>query len=368
MQKVIKKRIIVIAVISLAALAIFGLIRSCSKGTGEKFEYSDVTAGKVEKSISVTGVLDVSNTYNLLSKAAGIVEKVYVDFNQEVKKGQVLAAIEASSIDQQLAKLGTQLESVRLEMAIAKEDLESKRSMYKDNLISEKGMERAAMNYKTSQLKYRQILLDYEFSKTQKSYARITSPIDGIIIQKNVVPNQPVGVNSLLFILVPSLKQMLLTISIDESDIGLIKKDQHVLFTVSAFSDKTFKGKINQVRINPIVKGGLVTYESLVTCENNDQLLKPGMTATATIEISKKENVLRVPNQALMVNPVEGQSEDEKNIVWRKVDKISGRLPVEKVYVEIGLRGDNYTEIKKNLKKGDKILIKYIKGSKGSGK
>jgi HlyD family secretion protein len=368
MQKINKKKIIVIALISITALAFFGLIRSCSKGTGEKFEYDEVTVGKVEKTISVTGVLDVSNTYNLLSKAGGNIEKVYADFNQEVKKGQLLAAIDTSGIDQQLAKLATQLESVKLELVIAREDFESKKSMYKDNLISEKGMERAEMNYKSSQLRYKQILLDYEYTRTQKSYARITSPIDGIIIQKNIIPNQPVGINSSLFILVPSLKKMLLTISIDESDIGLIKKDQNVFFTVSAFPDKTFKGKINQVRINPVIKGGLVTYESLVICENGEQLLKPGMTATATIEINKRDNVLRVQNQALMVNPIESQSENDKNIVWRKVDAMSGKLPVEKVSVEIGLRGDNYAEIKKNLKKGDKILIKYMKGSKASGK
>ena len=368
MQKMMKKRVIVVAVISLAFLALFGIIRSCGRGGEDKYEYSDVTVGKVEKTLSVTGGLDVSNTYSLLSKAAGIIEKVYVDYNQEVKKGQVLASIEASSVDEQLAKLGAQLESMKLEMVIAKEDLESKKSMYKDNLISQKGMERAEMNYKSSQLRYKQTLIDYEYARVQKGYTRITAPIDGIVIQKNVSPNQPVTVNSMLFILVPSLKQMNLTISIDESDIGLIKKDQGVVFTVSAFPDKTFKGTINQVRINPIVKGGLVTYESLVVCDNRDQLLKPGMTATATIEISKKENVLRVPNQALIVNPGGGQSDNEKNIVWRKIDKLSGKLPVEKVPVEIGLRGDNFTEIKKNLKKGDRILIKYVRGSKDSGK
>lgn len=361
----IKKRIIVIVVISLAALVIFGIVRSCGRGGKDKFEYSDVTMGKVEKTLSATGVLEVSDTYNLLSKANGIIDKVYVDFNQQVKKGQLLAAIEASNIDQQLAKLGAQIESIKLEMVIAKEDLESKRSMYKENLISQKGMERAEMNYKSSQLRYKQTLLDYEFTKTQKGYTRITAPIDGIIIQKNVSQNQPVGVNALLFILVPSLREMNLTISIDESDIGLIKKGQEVLFTVSAFPDKTFRGKINQVRIHPIVKGGLVTYESIVICDNKEQFLKPGMTATAIIEISKKENVLRVPNQSLLVTPGIVLSDDEKNIVWRKADKINGPLPVEKVSVEIGLRGDNYTEIKKNLKKGDKVLIKYIRGSKG---
>ena len=117
-----------------------------------------------------------------------------------------------------------------------------------------------------------------------------------------------------------------------------------------------------------MVKGGLVTYESIVSCDNSEQLLKPGMTATATIEINKILKVLRVPNQALQVNPVEGRAESDKTSVWRKTEKMSGKLPVEKVEVEIGIRGDSFTEIKKNVKKGDKILIKYVKGGKGSKK
>lgn len=368
MQKITKKKIVIAAAIAIVLLICLIIIRSCTKGSGEKFEYQDVTVGNVEKTISVTGALDVSDRKNVISKCNGILSKLHVDFNQEVRKGQVLAEIDTVEVDLTLKKMAAQLESVKLELAIANDDLESKKSMFKDNLISDKGLERAQFNCRTVQLKYKQIQVDYENARTQKNNSRIISPITGIVLNIMVTEGSPVAMNTPLFIIVPGLKKMNLTISVDESDIGLVRKDQRVKFTVSAFPEKTFYGRIEKVHINPVNKGGLITYESIVECDNDELLLKPGMTATATIEINKRENVIRVPNQALLVTPLEGQSEIEKNTLWRKSGTSTGKLPVEKVKVEIGLRGDTYTEIKKNLKKGDKILIKYIRAPKGSSK
>lgn len=368
MQKVTRKKVIAIVVICAVALIFFGIIRGCNSGGEDKFEYSEVTVGQVLRTISVTGMLEVSGTIHVLSKANGIIVNVPVDFNQVVKKGQLLAVIDATEIDQRLSKIVAQLESSKLEMIIAKEDYESKKSMFRENLISEKGMERAEFNYKSAQLRYRQVIVDYEITRKQKDYTRITSPIDGVILQITAIKDAPVAINTPLFLIAPSLKKMSLTITVDESDIGLVKKGQGVTFTVSAFQNKTFSGKIEQVRITPVVKGGLVTYESIVSCDNSEQILKPGMTATATIEISKVDKVLRVPNQALLVNPLEGRTEGEKNIIWKQAGKVSGKLPVERVVVEVGLRGDSFTEIKKNLKKGDMVLVKFVKSGKGSRK
>ncbi len=366
MQKITRKKIIAIVAVFVAILLLWTVIRSCSKGSGEKFEYDKVGVGTVQKSVSATGTLDIKNGQYLVCKTTGTVEKVYVDFNQEVKKGQLLATISAQEVEQKLSKIASQLESVKLELNIAKEDLESKKDLFRENLISEKGMERANSNYKTVLLKYRQAQVDYRITLEQRNNSRIVSPINGIIIAIKIVPNAPVTLNTNTFIIAPTLKIMTLTISIDESDIGTVKKSQDVVFTVSAFPDKSFRGAINEVHLNPVVKGGLVTYDSIVSCENNDLLLKPGMTATATIIVGKKDNVVRVPNQALLVNPGETPLAAAMNVVWRKATRMSGKLPVERVQVEVGLRGDNFTEIKKNLKKGDQILIKYIKGDKGS--
>lgn len=366
MQKITRKKIIAIVAVGVAILLLFAMIRSCSKGSGDKFEYETVGAGTVQRSVSATGTLDITNGQYMMSKTTGAVEKIYVDFNQEVKKGQLLAVISAQEVEQKLSKIAAQLESVKLELNIAKEDLESKKELFRENLISEKGMERANSNYKSVLLKYRQAQVDYNITLEQRNNSRIVSPIDGIVIAVKILPNSPVTLNTNTFIIAPTLKKMTLTISIDESDIGSVNKNQDVVFTVSAFPDKSFKGAINQVHLNPVVKGGLVTYDSIVSCDNSELLLKPGMTATATIIVGKRDNVLRVPNQALLVNPAATPIPTAMNVVWRKVSKMSGKLPVERLQVEVGLRGDNYTEIKKNLKKGDQILIKYIKGGKGA--
>ncbi|MBN2160279.1 MAG: efflux RND transporter periplasmic adaptor subunit [Spirochaetes bacterium] len=368
MQKTTRKKIIAVTVVSAVIIALFSLIRGCGTRSGDTLEFEPAIIGTVEKTISVTGILEVIDSVRVAAKSTGVVKKVYADFNQNVKKGTLLAAMDSTDMEQRLAKIAAQIESGKIEMIIAREDLESKRSLFKENLISEKGLERAEFNYKSLEYKNKQIQVDYNIAKKMKADARIVAPISGIIIARTVEENTPVPLNTPLFIIAPSLKNMRLIISIDESDIGMIKKGQAVTFTVSAFQDKTFSGIINQVRINPVVKGGLVTYESVVICDNSKLLLKPGMTATATIQISKKENVLRVPNQALLISPVEDEVEEDKNIVWRKAEKLTGNIPAEKVPVEIGLRGDNFTEIKKNIKKGDLILIKFIRGGKGSGR
>jgi len=364
MQKITRKKIIAIAVVCAVAVLFFTVIRSCGKGSGDKFEYNEVTMGKVEKTISVTGMLEVSGLVSVLSKANGIMKNILVDYNQEVRKGQLLAVIDDAEITQRINKIAAQLESIKLEKIIAKEDYESKKSMFKENLISEKGMELAEYNYRGVELKYRQILVDYNISRQQREYTRIVSPITGIVIQVGTKEDAPVAINTPLFMIAPSMKKMKLTITVDESDIGMVKKGQRVSFSVSAFPNKTFNGDIDQVRINPVIKGGLVTYDAIVACDNSEMLLKPGMTATATVEIKRLDKVLRVPNQALQVSPEGGRLESDRNTVWRKIEQISGKLPVEKVPVEVGLRGDTHTEIKKNLKTGDRVLVKYVKSGK----
>jgi HlyD family secretion protein len=151
---------------------------------------------------------------------------------------------------------------------------------------------------------------------------------------------------------------MILTISIDESDIGNIKKGQQVIFSVSAFPDKKFNGIINQVRMNPVKSGGLVTYQALVVCENSELLLKPGMTATATVVIDQKANVLRVLNQAFLISPEnDSDSENGKKYIWKKTGIGTGKS-YKKTEVKTGLAGDMHTEIVDGIKPGDEVMIK----------
>jgi len=355
-------KIIVSASIVLVIIIII-LAKSCSKSSNRELVYEKTTRGDVRKTISVTGELDLLEPVNILSKVDGVIEDIYTDFNQHVTKGQLLIKMEPSAISQKMLKTKSLVDSARLEILSAEKDLESKKNLYKDNLISKRAMEMAEVEYSSVLSKYKQVKIDYEVAAKEMDNTRIHSPINGIVISISVKKSTPVSVTTPLILLASNLNKMVLTISIDESDIGYIKNGQHVTFSVSAFSDKKFTGTINQIRMSPIKSGGLVTYQALVLCDNSELLLRPGMTATATVLIEEKKDVLMVLNQAFIVSPENDVSSNKtKKIVWKKAASLQGKSYSD-VEVKVGLQGDMYTEITDGLKENDEILVR-IKDSK----
>lgn len=349
-----------IAAVTVGAIVLLIIVssRGCGKTGGKELIYEKVTKGTVKKTISVTGELDILNPVTILSKTNGVIENVYIDFNQNVSSGQLLMKIDASSLEQRVLKAQSLVDNAKFEIKSAERDLEGKKNLYKDNLISKKAMEMSEIEYNSVLNKYKQIKIDYDMIVREREYTKILSPISGIVIAVHAKKNSPVGVSAPLALLAPTLNQMLLTISIDESDIGYIKKGQQVVFSVSAFPDKKFSGTINQVRINPVKSGGLVTYQSLVLCENNELLLRPGMTATATVVVEEKKDVLMVLNQAFIISPDDSvEVNDAKKIVWKKTGLIEGKS-YKSIDVKIGLQGDMHTEITDGLKENDEILVR----------
>jgi len=365
MPKITPKRLIAaIAVVIL--IFIFYATRSCGSGVKYEYGYEKITLGRVEKTVAAVGLLDLYNKYSVLCRTGGILNSVRVSPEDNVKKGQVLATIDSTEIDQMLLKLNTRLENSRLAMVSIQRRYDGKKELFKENLISAKDLEQSEIEYKTAVNDYKLLQLEQLGVRQQKTYSTIVSPIDGIVAQSFIgnaenQNNLAVQVNTLVFYIAPSLKTMELTLDIDESDIGNIKKNQKVLFTISAFPDKKFNGDIVSVPINSIQKGGLVVYQPIVICDNSEMLLKPGMTATATINIAAKENVLRVPNQALIVSPDFDSEPRNSRIpaVWKKNNTLLQDSPITMVEIKTGLIGDIFTEIiDDSLKNGDEILIK----------
>lgn len=351
-------KIIALAVIAASILIITIVVKSCGKSGGKIYVYEKVSSGEVKKTISVTGELDIMDPSMILSKTTGVIENIYTDFNQNVSKGQLLIKMEGAAVEQKILKAQGTVESAKFELKSAERDLEGKKNLYKDNLISKKAMEQAEIDYNAVVNKFKQVKLDYDMAVQERDYTRIYSPISGIVIAVYAKKNTPVAVSTPLILLAPSLSRMTLTISIDESDIGSVKNGQQVVFSVSAFPDKRFNGVINQVRINPVKTGGLVTYQALVLCDNNELLLKPGMTATATVVIDQKTNVLRVLNQAFIISPEDvNEKENGKKYLWKKSGIGTGK-DYKKVEVKLGLVGDMYTEIVDGLKDGDEVMTK----------
>ncbi|HSV95859.1 MAG TPA: efflux RND transporter periplasmic adaptor subunit [Spirochaetota bacterium] len=347
---------------ALSVLLIYLIIRGCAGPSDVVYRFAKVTKGDVIKTVSVTGTLDVLNSYRVMSKINGVVNRVLVNFNQVVGKGQLLATVDSTEIDQEMSRVLAQLERARLDLSGAKADIDTKKDLYKENLISRKDLEQAELNYKKIAAQYRQFHVEYEIALRNKSYARIVSPASGVVISMDIKPMDVVSVNKPLFVIVEDLRKMYLTINVDESDIGKIAKGQSVTFTVSAFPGSVFAGKIDQVRLNPTTQQGIVVYQAIVICDNSEMKLKPGMTATATVVVGKKENVLRVHNEAFIVSPVETRGDFDRQFVWKKRGRVVDELPVKKIGVKTGLVGDMFTEIASDkIKVDDEVLVRIEK-------
>jgi HlyD family secretion protein len=364
MPKITVKRV-GLAIAITAVLLIFYSVRSCGSDIQYEYSYEKVSVGRVEKTVAATGPLDVYGKKAVLCKINGLISSVRVAPEDSVKKGQVLATIDSSDIDKQLVRLNTRLESSRLSVLSAERKYNGKKEMLKENLVSQKDLEQSEIEYKTVLNNHKLLRLEHTETMQQKADTVIVSPIDGVIVQSSVgtaarYDSVGVHVNLPLFYMAPSLKTMELTLDIDESDIGSVRKNQNVVFTVSAFPDKKFSGEITYVSINPVQKGGLIVYQSTVICSNAETLLKPGMTATATIVTDIKENVLRVANQAFIVTPELGDvQKGDAPVVWKKNSNPLANDPVNMIEVNSGLSGDMFTEITGNgLKEGDDVLVK----------
>jgi len=367
MPKITPKRLIA-AVAFVALLFIFYASRTCGSGVKYEYSYEKISFGKVEKTVATVGLLELHDKHAVLCRIGGVLNSIRVSPEDTVKKGQVLAAIDSTDIEQRLLKLNTRLESSRLVMLSAERRYNGKKELFKENLISAKDLEQGEIEYKMAVNDYRLLQLEQLDARQQKAYSIMVSPIDGIVAQSfigssNSRNNIAVQVNTLAFYIAPSLKTMDMILDIDESDIGNIKKDQKVIFTTSAFPDRKFDGNIVSVPINPVQKGNLAVYQPTVICDNSEMLLKPGMNATATIAVSAKENVLRVPNQALIASPNFDDEHQKQNneapVVWKKNSNPLQNSPFTRVEIKTGLSGDMFTEITDDsLKEGDEILIK----------
>ncbi|MCX7678093.1 MAG: efflux RND transporter periplasmic adaptor subunit [Spirochaetes bacterium] len=360
--KLSKKRFAYITIIIILVGILFLWIKNCFKTVDVTYRYEEVQKGDVVKTIAVTGRLEIEDPYYVMSKIGGQVKSVYVDYNSQVREGQLLAEIDSTDIDLKIYRVGLQYERAKLEFEEIKSNMESKNELLKENLISKKEYEIAEITYKKALTNFKNTKLEYDLALKEKSYTQIYAPISGTIISREVNPREIHGPGKVFFVIAKNLKKMRLLINIDESEIGNVKPNLPVTFTVSAYPDRVFTGIISQVRFNPIPQGAVITYQSLVYCNNEELLLKPGMTATAIVRVGEKKNVIRVPNQAFIVSPVKTISEEGKRIVWKKRKVAIGDLPVEKVEVITGLVGDLYTEIAGgNIAVGDQVLVNIEK-------
>jgi HlyD family secretion protein len=362
----VKKKIIVTAILAVLVFLVVLISRKgCGGGSSIEYTYEKITMGDISKSISATGKLDLFETVVVPAGLNGVVSKLIVDYNNFVKAGDLIAVIDSWEADNNLANYTETFKRTKLELESTKDVYDSKKRLLEDKLISPKEVDEARRSFERSQTVYNQTKMQYDSYVGAVNAKKIYAPVSGMILQRGVEPKQNVSAGTMLYTIAPNMKKLKLILNVDEADIGNVKTGQKVSFSVSAFPDKIFNGTLTQVRMNPVmVEAGqtgakVVTYESMVECDNSDMLLRPGMTVSAMINIDSRKDVVRAPNAAFMTAPVPDESSPEKKFIWKKV-KSGGTadLPMVKVEVQTGLNGDDYTEIVSgDIKVGDKALV-----------
>ncbi|MGD2245947.1 MAG: efflux RND transporter periplasmic adaptor subunit [Candidatus Aminicenantes bacterium] len=341
-----KKKIILIAVITVA-LTVTGIVLGLTvfnngNGSSEKYKKEAVDRGNIEALVVTTGTLNPVTIVDVGSQVSGEIEEISVDFNSRVKAGQVIAQLEQSQFISRVNQDKANYQSAVASLEKAKvtyENLQKKYeralSLFEKDLMSFEEKETIETNYygakadiQSAEARLEQAKSQLETSKVNLTYTVIKSPIDGVVINRNVNVGQTVAASfqaPVLFQIANNLAQMQVECSVDEADIGKVKEDQKVRFTVDAFPDENFRGTVKQVRYSPEIVQNVVTYTTIVEVDNPDLKLRPGMTAIVSIVTGEARNALRIPNAALRFTPNLSQEEMMELITRMREERASSR-------------------------------------------
>jgi len=294
----------VIAAIA-AVIVLFFFIK---RGNQTVLPYKTVKIEKGDMSLMVssTGTLAAVTSVDVGSQVSGIIKNIYVDFNSSVKKGEVIAQIDPVSYKAKLDQADASLSKAKNDLESAKLTLDRDVELLSQNFIAQSEKDAAQTAYKNALAALKQAQASYNLALADYNNTTITSPITGVVMSINISEGQTVAASlsaPTLFVIAKDLKQMQVEANIDEGDIGSIEIGQEVNFTVDAFPDKKFSGRVRQVRFSPTTTNNVVTYPVIINVVNDKFLLKPGMTATIDIVTAKASNVMKVSNTALKFNP-----------------------------------------------------------------
>ncbi len=302
-----KKRILIIgSVVVVAAVAILILKPFAKKEINITFDTVKVESGNITSTVTATGTIEAIITVDVGTQVSGILEHVYVDFNDIVKKGQLLAKLDETPLRTQLAQSQSQVDQAQAQLTFQEATFNRMKPLFEKQLIAKSDYDQALYNYENSMASLSNAKSALERSKVNLGYATITSPIEGVVLNRAVEEGQTVAASfntPTLFTIVNDLTQMEVQTSVDEADIGKVQQKQRVEFTVDAYPDLKFEGTVSQVRLQPVTTNNVVTYVVILNAPNPDKKLMPGMTASAIIYVEEKENTLKLSGKALRFTP-----------------------------------------------------------------
>lgn len=320
-----KKYLIIISVVLLVVFGGWYFFLRNSENSESSFELTEIKKGNIQNIVSSTGTLIAVGTVEVGTQVSGIVNHVYVDFNEVVKKEQILAVLDTANLAIAIRDAEAGMIRVQAQYDQAKSDFERSQKLYEKNLISELEFTAAKTQLQSSLASFKSSQVALERATNNLKYAVIRSPISGKVINRNIEPGQTVAASfstPTLFLIANDLRRMEIKTQVDESDIGLIEVGQDVRFSVQAYPEEKFIGKIKQIRLQPQTIQNVVNYNVIVDADNEDELLLPGMTATVDFIIEQREDVLLVPNTALRFQPTQIMMDEYRKNMQKQFESL----------------------------------------------
>lgn len=303
------KRIVLIGlVVALTAGVGYWILARPGREAGPQYRFVEVERGDVEAVIAATGKLEPVTTVEVGTQVSGRVAQIFVDFNDRVTRGQVVALIDKSLLEIAVRQADATVERSRATLDDAQREFERMGRLHRQEIVSEVDFNQAQYDLDVAQASMKSAQVGLEQAQRNLEYATIYAPIDGTVVERNVDVGQTVAASlsaPKLFLIAGDLKAMQILASVDEADIGQIREGQTARFVVQAYGDEPFEGRVRQVRLQSTTEENVVNYTVVVDVDNPDLRLLPGMTATVDFLVSRAEAVLKVPNAALRFRPTE---------------------------------------------------------------
>lgn len=343
-------------------MAVAAIFAACSSKPEAEYEMTSVVKGNISTTVTATGTIEPVTSVEVGTQVSGIVAKIYVDYNSVVKAGQVIAELDRTNLLSTLESQRANLTSAESVLAYQRANHDRYKSLYDKGLISANDYEQARLSFVQAQQQVNTARQSVKRAQTDLGYATITSPINGVVLNKAVEEGQTVAASfstPTLFTIAQDLTDMRVIADIDEADIGDVKEGQRVTFTVDAFPNDIFQGAVTQVRQQATTESNVVTYEVVISAPNADLKLKPGLTANVTIFTLEKNDVLTVsakslrfaPNEALIAEDETIEGCEAKNKLWVRQGKVFKAIPVE-----IGVTNGTMTEIISGITAGTEVI------------
>src|SRR6266550_3557324 len=372
------RRNVIIAAAIMLVLAFFVLAR-CGKSSASAFQTTTVTLGPITQAVTATGTLNPVVNVQVGSQVSGNIAKLFADFNSQVKAGQIVAQIDPALFQATVTQAEGDLASAQAGLELAKVNATRTQDLFARKTSSQADLDQAMANLHTAEtsVKIKQGALDKV--RADLEHCTITSPIDGVVISRSVDVGQTVAASlqaPVIFVIANDLTKMQIDANVAEADVGVVKIDQNVDFTVDAFPMETFHGKIVQVRNAPITVQNVVTYDTVIGVSNPDLKLKPGMTANVSIIIAHKDDVLQIKNAALRYRPPDATPVETRKTVTSQAGRSgpgragggqqgaqrtvyvlpSGANRPEPRQIKTGISDGIVTEVVEELKEGDRVV------------